>query len=199
MSPQCTVPSTTEKNKYRGRPLPRPPLNDHIESKAKDELARARDLLKRRAADLSPGALDEMIAQIDRLMQQNTLGLSDQEYQRRVASAPARSTHPRILSPVKEGNEESRFRAADVPQDQNHHGPRIASEPVPNSYGKLTFRTRHDGEKPTVRVVDFDAVPHPVPLVVRKRSAKFISSEKVFEKTSSLEHLFKSVTNSGKA
>ncbi|MCJ1435618.1 hypothetical protein MMC27_004992 [Xylographa pallens] len=199
VSPQCTAPSTTEKIKYRERPLPRPPLNVQIESKAKDELARARDLLKRRAADLSPGALDEVIAQIDRLMQQNNLGLSDQEYQRRVASAPARSVDPRHLSPVKETDEGNRLRIADVSAEQRDHGPRVTSEPVSNKYSKLASRTQHDEERPTIRLVDLDTVLRPKPLVIRKRSADFINSEKGIKKKSSLEQLFKSVTNSGKA
>ncbi|MCJ1386530.1 hypothetical protein MMC17_009656 [Xylographa soralifera] len=199
VSPQYAAPSTTEKINYRERPLPRPPLNDQIESKTKDELARARDLLKRRAADLSPGALDEVIAQIDRLMQQNNLGLSDQEYQRRVASAPARSIDPKLLAPVKETDEGNRSRLADVSIDQSHHGPRVASEPVPTKYSRLTSRTQHNGDRPTIRLVDFGTVPRPEPLVIRKRSADSINSEKVIKKKSSLEQLYRSVTNSGKA
>ena len=198
MSPQCTASSTTEKNNYWERPLPRPPLNDQIESKAKDELAEARDLLKRRAADLSPGALDEVIAQIDRLMQQNNLGLSDHEYQRRVASASARSLDSRLLSPVRETDEENRRWAANVSTDQNYHGPRVASEPVPTKYSRLTSGTQHDGERPTIRLVDLDTMLHPEPLVIRKRSADSINSEKFVKKKSSLEQLFKSVTSSGK-
>ena len=199
VSPQCTVSCTTEKNKYGERPLPRPPLNIQIENKAKDELAKARDLLKRRAADLSPGALDEVIAQIDRLMQQNNLGLSDQDYQRRVASAPARSVDPRHLLPVKETDEGNQLRIADVSTEQRDHGPRVASEPVPTKYSKLTSRIRHDEERPTIRLVDLDSALHPKPLVIRKRSADRTSSEKGIKKKGSLEQLFKSVTNSGKA
>ncbi|MCJ1288078.1 hypothetical protein MMC26_007431 [Xylographa opegraphella] len=199
MSPQCTAPGTTEKSKSRERPLPRPSLKDQIESKAKDELTKARDLLKRRAEDLTPGALDEIIAQIDRLMQQNSLGLSDQEYRRRVTSVPARSVDPRLLSPVKETDERNRHRVADVSTDQSHHGPRIASEPIPTEYSKLTFRTERDGSRPRIRLADLDTVPRPEPLVIRRHSDDLANTEKVIKKKSSLEQLFKSVTHSGKA
>ncbi|MCJ1403782.1 hypothetical protein MMC11_007005 [Xylographa trunciseda] len=199
VSPQYVAPNETEKNKYRGRPLPRPPLGNQIESKAKNELAKARDLLKRRAEDLSPGALDEVIAQIDRLMQQSNLGLSDQEYQKRVASAPARSIDLIPLSPVKEIDESNRRQAAEVSADQSQQGPRVASEPVPAKYIKLTSRKQHAGDRPTIRLVDFDSVARPEPLVIRKRSTDSVNPEKVIKKKSSLEQLFKSVTNSGKA
>ena len=198
ISPHYALPSEAEKNKYRERPLPRPPLNDHIESKAKDELARARDLLKRRAADLSPGALDEVIAQIDRLMQQTNLGLSDQEYQRRVASAPARSLDTRYLPPVEEMDEGSRHRVADALIDHNHQGPRVVSAPAPTKYGKLKSKIQHNEERPTVRLIDLDAVPRPEPLVIRKRSADSVTSENIIKKKASMEQLSKTATNTGK-
>jgi serine/threonine-protein kinase HSL1 (negative regulator of Swe1 kinase) len=152
----------------RLRPLPKPPLKDHIDTKAQDELAKAKELLVKRAQDLSPGALDEVIAQIDRLMQQRNLGLSTQEYERRIASAPiAKSLDPRLLSPVKEAEEHRGRKGIDY---QDYRAASLPTGTTQNDSVRPLTR-RGDENKSTVRLVDHSPVPRPAPLVIRKRSA----------------------------
>ena len=79
---------------YQHRPLPRPPATErvmgteHLGSYTQRELAKTRDLLKKRAAEssMSPGYLDEIIAHLDRLMQPSAVRLSEAE--RRALSTP---------------------------------------------------------------------------------------------------------------
>ena len=183
--------TSSEADKYRQRPLPKPPLKDQIETKAKDELTKARELLLKRAQDLSPGALDEVIAQIDRLMQQRNLGLSDQEYQKRIASAPvSRSIDARLLSPVKEVDEWSR-----TPM-KSSQGYRASSDPNPVNvagYGRWKSGNANE-DRSTIRLVDYESVPRPAPLVIRKQSKESVKSE---ERTRSRENLSTSYGNNG--
>jgi len=182
--------TSSEADKYRQRPLPRPPLAHQIETKAQDELTKARELLLKRAQDLSPGALDEVIAQIDRLMQQRNLGLSDQEYQRRIASAPlTRSIDARLLSPVKEVDEWSRT-PMKIP------GYRASSDPNPvnlTDYGRWRSGNANK-DRSTIRLVDYENVPRPAPLVIRKQSKESIKSK---ERTRSRENLSASLGKHG--
>ena len=79
---------------YQHRPLPKPPATErvmgteHLGSYTQRELAKTRDLLKKRAAEssMSPGYLDEIIAHLDRLMQPSAVRLSEAE--RRALSTP---------------------------------------------------------------------------------------------------------------
>ena len=189
--PRNGTPSEEDRDRYRQRPLPRPPLNEHIETKAKDELTRARELLLRRAADLTPGALDEVIAQIDRLMQASNLGITDQEYERRVASAPVgRSLDPRFLSPVKEVSETPRGRGVARFGDQD----RAVSTPTTTRRTELAHLATRAGfeDRSTVRLVDYSLVPRPAPLVIRKRSGEATITEKVVQRAASHDSLSKS-------
>ena len=80
--------------KYQERPLPKPPATErrmnteHLGSYTQRELAKTRDLLKKRAAeaDMTPGYLDEVIAHLERLMQPSAIRLNDEE--RRAISTP---------------------------------------------------------------------------------------------------------------
>ena len=191
VQPRSGTPSEEDGDRYRQRPLPKPPLKEHIETKAKDELTRARELLLRRAADLTPGALDEVIAQIDRLMQASNLGITNQEYERRIASAPvARSLDPKFLSPVKEVSETPRGRGVGTFGDQE----RAVSSPTTTQRTKPANLANRAGfeDRSTVRLVDYDAVPRPAPLVIRKRSDEAIKTEKVVQKAASHDSLSKS-------
>jgi len=187
--------ASSEADKYRQRPLPRPPLRDQIETKAHDELMRARELLLKRAQDLSPGALDEVIAQIDRLMQQRNLGISDQEYQKRIASAPvSRTIDARLLSPVKEVDEWSRT-PMKTPM-KSSQGYRASSDPNPVSaidYSRWKSVIANE-DRSTIRLVDFENVPRPAPLVIRKQSKESVKAD---DKTRSRENLLAGYTNSG--
>ncbi len=79
---------------YQQRPLPKPPAterqmdSERLGSYTQRELAKTRDLLKKRAAesDMSPGYLDEVIAHLDRLMQPSAIRINDEE--RRAISTP---------------------------------------------------------------------------------------------------------------
>lgn len=187
--------ASSEADKYRQRPLPRPPLRDQIETKAQDELTRARELLLKRAQDLSPGALDEVIAQIDRLMQQRNLGLTDQEYQKRIASAPvSRSVDARLLSPVKEVDEWNRTPMKTLMKTAQ--GYRASSDPNPVSaidYDRWKSGNAYE-DRSTIRLVGYENVPRPAPLVIRKQSKESVKTE---DKTRSRENLLAAYINSG--
>ena len=168
------------------RPLPAPPSSrELVGSYTQRELAKARDLLIQRAADttagFTPGYLDDVIAHLDRLMQPSTSKVHEQDYSRRVASAPDQKS-PNIsgyLPPINEerlvfgddGDEFDRLIA------RGHHGYRAVSEPTATgnvlANGKpLTWKFDTD-ERTTIRVVDYDGQEpiSPVrPLVIRKRS-----------------------------
>lgn len=96
LNPAPSVPRDRAKEikDYQYRPLPRPPATErvmgteHLGSYTQRELAKTRDLLKKRAAEssMSPGYLDEIIAHLDRLMQPSAVRLSEAE--RRALSTP---------------------------------------------------------------------------------------------------------------
>ena len=144
---------------YQERPLPKPPAterrmdSEHLGSYTQRELAKTRDLLKKRAAesDMSPGYLDEVIAHLDRLMQPSAIRTSEAE--RRAistpdpnSSIPRHDTFERIL-------------------EKNNIGFRSASAPT-----KKHKSTRSQ----TIRLVDSPSDLHPIspvkPLTIRKKS-----------------------------
>ena len=144
---------------YQHRPLPRPPATErvmgteHLGSYTQRELAKTRDLLKKRAAEssMSPGYLDEIIAHLDRLMQPSAVRLSEAE--RRALSTPD-SGIPR----------KDTFDSIMEKRDANY---RAASEP---------YKKGHPSRKgPTIRLVgdaDGGKPLSPVkPLSIRKKSS----------------------------
>ena len=143
---------------YQHRPLPRPPATErvmgteHLGSYTQRELAKTRDLLKKRAAEssMSPGYLDEIIAHLDRLMQPSAVRLSEAE--RRALSTPDPSI-PR----------KDTFDSIMEKRDINY---RAASEPYKR--GQPT----HKGA--TIRIVDEAHGGTPIspvkPLSIRKKS-----------------------------
>ena len=145
---------------YQQRPLPLPPAterqmdSEHLGSYTQRELAKTRDLLKKRAAEatMSPGYLDEVIAHLDRLMQPSTIRLHEEE--RRAVSTP--DPNPGI--PRKDTFEQI--------MEKNNIGFRSASEP---SKGQDTAHTQS-----TIRIVDSSNGLKPVspvkPLTIRKKS-----------------------------
>ena len=145
---------------YQQRPLPLPPAterrmdSEHLGSYTQRELAKTRDLLKKRAAEatMSPGYLDEVIAHLDRLMQPSTIRLHEEE--RRAVSTP----DPNSGIPRKDTFEQI--------MEKNDIGFRSASEP---SKGQNTNHTQ-----PTIRVVDSIEGLKPIspvkPLTIRKKS-----------------------------
>ena len=145
---------------YQQRPLPLPPATErrmdaeHLGSYTQRELAKTRDLLKKRAAEatMSPGYLDEVIAHLDRLMQPSTIRLHEEE--RRAVSTP----DPNSGIPRKDTFEQI--------MEKNNIGFRSASEP---SKRQSTNHTQS-----TIRVVDPSYGLKPIspvkPLTIRKKS-----------------------------
>lgn len=147
------------KPSYSQRPLPKPPATErrmdaeHLGSYTQRELAKTRDLLKKRAAeaDMVPGYLDEVIAHLDRLMQPSSIRINDEE--RRAVSTP----DPNSGIPRKDTFEEI--------LEKSNIGFRSTSEPT----------KRHESKRgPTVRLVDSRSGLMPIspvkPLTIRKKS-----------------------------
>ena len=142
------------------RPLP-PPPPEYLGNFAQRELAKARELLKQRAADPSlgaPGCLDDVIAHLDRLMQPSTTRINEEE--RRAVSAPQERPSGTGLEPRKDTFE--RF------LENGYTGLRATSEPI-----KQAQQMPWDGER-SIRLVDADEESHQIspmkPLTIRKRS-----------------------------
>ena len=145
---------------YQQRPLPLPPMterrmdSEHLGSYTQRELAKTRDLLKKRAAEatMPPGYLDEIIAHLDRLMQPSTIRMREEE--RRAVSTP----DPKSGIPREDTFEQI--------LEKNNIGFRSASEPSKrqdNSHTQSTIRLvdPSDGLKPVSPVK---------PLTIRKKS-----------------------------
>ena len=145
---------------YQQRPLPLPPAterqidSEHLGSYTQRELAKTRDLLKKRAAEatMSPGYLDEVIAHLDRLMQPSAIRLHEEE--RRAVSTP----DPASGIPRKDTFEQI--------MEKNNVGFRSASEP--------SKRQIYNRAPSTIRVVDSSDGLKPIspvkPLTIRKKS-----------------------------
>ncbi len=145
---------------YQQRPLPLPPAierrmdTEHLGSYTQRELAKTRDLLKKRAAEatMSPGYLDEVIAHLDRLMQPSNVRLHEEE--RRAVSTP----DPSSGIPRKDTFEQI--------MEKNNIGFRSASEP--------SKRQNTNHTQSTIRVVDSSDGLKPIspvkPLTIRKKS-----------------------------
>ena len=156
---RVTRPKTQVRLSYEDRPLPDPPTterymdSEHLGSYTQRELAKTRDLLKKRAAeaDMAPGYLDEIIAHLDRLMQPSAIRLDDEE--RRAISTPDPSTG----IPRKDTFEQI--------LEKSNIGYRSASEPTKNHQ---SIRDQ------TVRLVDspgnFIPISPVKPLTIRKKS-----------------------------
>ena len=151
----------TEQKSLFDRPLPPPPPPEYIGNIAQRELAKAREMLKQRAADPSlgaPGCLDDVIAHLDRLMQPSTMRVNDDE--RRAVSAPQECYSGVGLEPRKDTFE--RF------LENGYTGWRAISEPVQQAHQKPW-----NGER-TIRLVDTEGESHQIsptkPLTIRKKS-----------------------------
>ena len=163
---------------YQDRPLPKPPATErpmdteHLVSYTQRELAKARDLLKRRVAeaDMGPGFLDEVIVHLDRLMQPSFIRISDDE--RRAASTP----DPNSGIPRKDTFEQI--------LEKNNIGFRSASEPV---------KGRESTKGQTVRLVGSPSSLMPIspvkPLTIRKKSESSTPSSGSPRKITSNERL----------
>lgn len=145
---------------YQQRPLPKPPAterhmdSEHLGSYTQRELAKTRDLLKKRAAEstLSPGYLDEVIAHLDRLMQPSALRLRDEERRAvstpdQITGIPRKDTFEQIMEKGNIG-----FRSTSAPHNR---------------------KTSEQGEQ-TLRLVDSSSGLKPIspikPLTIRKKS-----------------------------
>lgn len=146
-------------NTYQERPLPPPPSSElmeseHLGSYTQRELAKTRDLLRKRARDscMSPGYLDDIIAHLDRLMQPSSVRLHDEE--RRAVSTPDPNT-----GMLRKDTFEKIIEKGDI-------GFRSTSEP--------TKRQKVDHLEPTIRVVESRDGLKPIspvkPLTIRKKS-----------------------------
>lgn len=145
---------------YQLRPLPLPPAterrmdSEHLGSYTQRELAKTRDLLKKRAAEatMSPGYLDEVIAHLDRLMQPSAIRLHEEE--RRAVSTPDPNSGI------------SRKDTFEQIMEKNNIGFRSASEP--------SKRQNANHTQSTIRVVDSPSGLKPIspvkPLTIRKKS-----------------------------
>ena len=148
------------------RPLPNlpPPEYPGTNDFSQRELAKARDLLKQRAADPSiKEALDDVIAHLDRLMQPSAIRIQEQE--RRAASTP----DPKSPLEKRDDTFERFFQ-------EGYTGIRAASEPV----------RRGNADNPhvrtTVRMVEHSdenvAISPTKPLTIRKKSGSSTPSDR---------------------
>ena len=164
---------------YHDRPLPQPPATErmlgteHLGSYTHRELAKTRDLLKKRQAEsgLSPGYLDDVIAHLDRLMQPSAIRI--REEQRRAISTP-------------EANDGmGRKDTFDSILAKGNFGFRSASEP---SKGEGGFQ-----QGATIRLVDGANGMKPIspvkPLTIRKTSQSSTPSAGSPRPITPLEHL----------
>ena len=147
------------------RPLPElpPPEYPGTNDFTQRELAKARDLLKQRAADPSiKGSLDDVIAHLDRLMQPSAVRLQEQE--RRAASTP----DPKSPLEKRDDTFERFFQ-------EGYTGIRSASEPVPRG------RSDNARVRTTVRMVehsdDQTTISPTKPLTIRKKSGSSTPSD----------------------
>ena len=146
------------------RPLPKLPPQEYPGTNefTQRELAKARDMLKQRAADPSiKASLDDVIAHLDRLMQPSAVRIQEQE--RRAASTP----DPK--SPLQQREDTfERF------LKEGYTGIRSTSEPVPRGPREHRIRT-------TVRMVensdDNSQISPTKPLTIRKKSGSSTPSD----------------------
>lgn len=159
---------------YEDRPLPQPPVEESLGSFTQRELAKTKQVLMKRAAGsgITPGALDEVIAHLDHLMQPSEVRLKEES--RRAVSTPDRG-----LAPNKDTFERFLERA-DV-------GLRSASEPTAESPRKRRRQAN------TIRIVDHRDTQKDVspvkPLTIRKKSNSSTPSTETLRKRSSQEQL----------
>ncbi|KAI4183331.1 MAG: hypothetical protein LQ346_006368 [Caloplaca aetnensis] len=170
---------------YENRPLPRPPVEQSLGSITHQELAKTKEVLMKRAAGsgITPGALDEVIAHLDRLMQPSEVRLKEEN--RRAVSSPDQG-----LAPNKDTFE--RF------LERTEAGFRSASDP---SAGSPRKKRRQAG---TIRLVDGREDQNDIspvkPLTIRKKSNSSTPSTGSLRKRQSLEqlpHLFDSRSYDG--
>ena len=149
------------------RPLPNlpPPEYPGTNEFTQRELAKARDLLKQRAADpsIKKGSLDDVIAHLDRLMQPSAIRIQEQE--RRAASTP----DPK--SPLEKRDDTfERF------LQEGYTGIRSASEPVRRGHPD------NPRVRATVRMVEQSDENVPIsptkPLTIRKKSGSSTPSDR---------------------
>ena len=148
---------------FKDRPLPPPPsmdpmAQDHLGSYTHRELAKTRELLKKRnrASYMEPGYLDDVIAHLDRLMQPSNVRLVDEE--RRAVTDPStnigisrKDTFEQIMEKGNIG-----FRSASEPKDSNK-------------------RQKTRADKETIRLVEditdgYKPISPIKPLTIRKKS-----------------------------
>ena len=149
------------------RPLPDlpPPEYPGTNDFTQRELAKARDLLKQRAADpsIKKGALDDVIAHLDRLMQPSAVRIQEQE--RRAASTP----DPKSPLEKRDDTFERFFQ-------EGYTGIRSASEPVRRSHAD------NPRVRATVRMVEHSDENVPIsptkPLTIRKKSGSSTPSDR---------------------
>lgn len=170
------IPKSSDLRAYENRPLPRPPVEESLGSLAQRELAKTKEVLMKRAAGsgITPGALDEVIAHLDRLMQPSEVRLKEEN--RRAASTPDRG-----LAPNKDTFE--RF------IERTDISVRSASDPTAESPRKKLRRRQAD----TIRIMDLrdgqkDISPVK-PLTIRKKSNSSTPSTETLRNRSSHEQL----------
>ena len=164
------VKKSIDKEALLKRPLPEPPRGEVSRSRTQIELAAMKKKLERQAAELAPGALDDVFAHFDRLMEPSRQESLDPVSERRMSSAPDPNHGP--LSPVREEDEEvRRFGVGSSRRRQEDH--RTASDPTShrlNSTDVSPTRRRGKRDKPSIRIVREDSGLRVPPLVIRKKS-----------------------------
>ena len=164
------VKKSIDKETLLKRPLPEPPRGEVARSRTQIELAAMKKKLERRAAELAPGALDDVFAHFDRLMEPSSQESLDPASERRMSSAP--DPNHGILSPVREEDEEVR-RFGVGSSRRRHEDHRAASDPTShrhNSNDVSPTRRRGKRDKPSIRIVREDSGLRVPPLVIRKKS-----------------------------
>ena len=177
------------------RPLPRPPSSELVGTATQRELAKARELLRKRANDpnggLQPGALDNMIAELDRLMQSGT-GKEGPENGRRASSVPIQGVSSQGAGNIN-GQQKNQKQSSDTSITIGH-GLRVVSEPVTKAEAYVyqpTSRRFYRGLESTIRLVNQDDTPlSPIkPLNIRKRSGASSGSDESTKNRRILEQI----------
>ena len=171
------VKNSIDKEILNKRPLPEPPRGELSRSRTQIELAAARKKLEQQAAKLAPGALDDVFAQLDRLMEPSRQRPHDPDSDKRISSAP--DSNCGFLSPVREEDEDlRRFGMASSRRRQQDY--RAASDPTSHrndANDRSPTKRQYNRDRPSIRIVREDSSLRVPPLVIRKKSDSTVPTE----------------------
>ena len=181
--------TTIDKETLLKRPLPEPPRGEVSRSRTQIELAVMKKKLEMQAAELEPGALDDVLGHLNRLLEPSNQEPLDRVSERRMSSAP--DPNQGDLTPVREEDENvRRFGAASA--QRRHEDYRAVSDPTShrhNSNDVSTTGRRSNNDKESIRVVRQDSGLRVPPLVIRKKSDSVAPPEQRIDHQTSKEEL----------